>query len=902
VIRVRRGSTVQRAGLRAGDVVRWWRRELPGAYFPDRGALSSVFAWGELLLEQVPRGTVRLRGTRRGLARSWTLPAGAPVPLAETGIRPVLPAAERRADREARRLAPGGDIDGAVALRLAVEKNLRSNGDRSLAAWFALEAARLLVAAERGDEADPLYRRLVAGYASSPPGYPAAAQLLREQADDLRDRELWNGAEAADRRALALDRALSPRKLAAARSLAGLAYTASGSAGTLDPEPFLQQAMALRRRWAPGSSEIADSWWDFGKNAAGQDDFSRAKGFYRHAVAAMERAAPRSLYLAEKLTSLGKAQYFTGDLEGAARSWQRALEIAQQLAPEDRWTAGLLQGFGDLELRRGDWRRAAELLERSLALCERLAIPPFAQTDVLSDLARAERELGRKAAGAAHACRAMEIFEGRRERAAANPETQLRWGEEFADYYRNCARARVDTGEPAVAFDVLERGRARTFLNLVAEGPRRPTELRGRRAAEWRSLDAEYDRIQAELAELRRREAAGARAPLREEGRLREIERRKREILTDGTAARPRYPPPLDLAGAAGTLDPGTLLLSFATAEDQTLLFAVQGGPGRRPAQAVFVLPAGYAEIGRKIEAFRRTVVEDRFHLDELKRQGTALYDLLLRPADSLIAASKRLVIVPDGPLHTLPFAALVRDGRFLAEDRPLHFATSATAYAELTKRRRAGGEAAALELLAFGDPSPGPAGSGAWAPLPAARREIGGIARLFPRSRVWLGPAATEERVKREAGRAALLHFAVHARIDPRLPSSSALVMSTPRRGEAGNGLLQAWEIIEDLHLDADLVTLSACDTALGANMGGEGLIGLTRAFQSAGARSVLATLWEISDAPSAALMQRFYAALRAGRSKDEALREAQVAQLRRAQGGEPFYWAAYQLYGDWR
>jgi CHAT domain-containing protein len=107
---------------------------------------------------------------------------------------------------------------------------------------------------------------------------------------------------------------------------------------------------------------------------------------------------------------------------------------------------------------------------------------------------------------------------------------------------------------------------------------------------------------------------------------------------------------------------------------------------------------------------------------------------------------------------------------------------------------------------------------------------------------------------------------------------------------------------IFESVRLDADLVTLSACDSALGKEMGGEGLVGLTRAFQFAGARSVLASLWSVSDVSTADLMTRFYGYLREGRSKDEALRAAQVDLIRSQDFAHPYYWAAFQLTGDWR
>ncbi len=189
--------------------------------------------------------------------------------------------------------------------------------------------------------------------------------------------------------------------------------------------------------------------------------------------------------------------------------------------------------------------------------------------------------------------------------------------------------------------------------------------------------------------------------------------------------------------------------------------------------------------------------------------------------------------------------------------------------------------------------------------PLPSARAEILEIAGLYPGARTFLGAEATEERAKSMGKDARYLHFACHGLLDERFPLNSALALSIPERPAEGqeNGLLQAWEVIESVRLDADLVTLSACDTALGKEMGGEGLVGLTRAFQFAGARTVLASLWSISDDSTAGFMKRFYGYLRSGKPKDEALRAAQIDQIRdRSGSSHPFHWAAFELFGDWR
>ncbi|MCP4662598.1 MAG: CHAT domain-containing protein [bacterium] len=197
--------------------------------------------------------------------------------------------------------------------------------------------------------------------------------------------------------------------------------------------------------------------------------------------------------------------------------------------------------------------------------------------------------------------------------------------------------------------------------------------------------------------------------------------------------------------------------------------------------------------------------------------------------------------------------------------------------------------------------------------PLPYTRIEVETIAGLFGSQpvRTYLGPEATEERAKAVGKDVRIVHFATHGLLNNDSPLNSALALTIPAEfsEDRENGLLQVWEIFERVRLDADLVVLSACRTAAGKEQFGEGLIGLSRAFQYAGARSVLATQWSVPDRTTAELMSRFYRHLLSGKTQDEALRAAQLelirGEVKTAMGdaaSAPFYWAAFQVIGDWQ
>ncbi len=256
----------------------------------------------------------------------------------------------------------------------------------------------------------------------------------------------------------------------------------------------------------------------------------------------------------------------------------------------------------------------------------------------------------------------------------------------------------------------------------------------------------------------------------------------------------------------------------------------------------------------------------------------------------------------------------------------------SATIYAELKQRKIKAGRG----IAAFGDPLyPKPSQDEAGITqsrsrggldhlqrLPHTAQEVQAIARAFPeQTRLYLQAEADEKNVKALGKGPGIIHLACHGWVDDRFPLESALAFSIPESFGVGdeNGILQAWEVFSDMRIDADLLVLSACETGLGKIEGTEGLNGLTRAFQFAGARTIIASYWNVEDQSTGALMARFYHYLEKGEAKVDALRLAQIDLIRQPLLSEkpsffglrrktverdvshPYYWAAFQLIGPW-
>jgi len=479
------------------------------------------------------------------------------------------------------------------------------------------------------------------------------------------------------------------------------------------------------------------------------------------------------------------------------------------------------------------------------------------------------------------------------------------------------------------AFEINERARARSLLDRLGEGRADIREgVDPALAGEERRLRLA---LNAKAFRHARLSAASART---EEGAAlgREIDAlgaALRDVRDQIRARSPRYalltqPPALGTAEIAAQLDADTVLLEYALGRERSYLWLV--GPDLFRA---YTLPP-QSEIESLAARFRASVSKDA-PVDE--EAASALSRILLAPVGDL-PAGRRLVIVAEGALQSLPMAALPLGGAPLVARHEVVMLPSASTLALLRSPKPRAASTKTVMVLA--DPVFDPldprvrtarrAASGVASAVDPTRAaldetiERGGLGRLLgsrreaasilSMARAGEGRQAVDFDASRalatggELARYRIVHFATHGVLDAARPELSGLVLSlVDREGRPDDGFLRMHDIY-NLPLAADLVVLSACQSGLGRDVRGEGLVGLTRAFMYAGTPRVVASLWKVDDRATAELMRRFYAAMLGPRAQPPAaaLRAAQLEMARDARWHAPYHWAGFVLQGEWR
>jgi len=692
-----------------------------------------------------------------------------------------------------------------------------------------------------------------------------------------------------------------------------------------------ERALVLRRQASDRLGEAATQR-AHGNALAGLGRSVEALEHYRQA-AEIYRAIANPRGEATTLVNMAAAQADLGELAGAEALAAEGLERSHQLG-DARGEAAARLVKARLAERRGDLEGAVAILGPALAQLEslrtRVAVEELRSTFLSSVEEYFELEidalvgLHRRRPGDGFGARALTASESARARALLDA-----LGE---------ARAGIRQGVDA---ELLARERRlREELNAKAG---RQAGLGGtpEAAAKASALGKEIERLSAELqgvdAEVRGKSPryAALVAP-----RVLTAEEIERELAGDDT-----------------------LLLELALGKERSYLFAVAAGslvihdlPARATVEAV---ARRFAEASRSPE-----------RAAEAAAAGAELAGIVLAPLAAELG-HHRIVVVPDGALHIVPWGALPTPGaaaRPLLADHELVVLPSASTLA-LLRREREGRARPPRELAVLADPvfdaqdprvraarrgaatvaanqesAAGGAGQGGpgegalGAPEPQrgshpstaaveagedtvrALRDRGALARLLGSRReaaailAFVKPGMGRKALDFEASRATatggdlagyrIVHFATHATLDDVHPELSGLVLSlVDEAGNAQDGFLRLHEIY-NLDLPADLIVLSACETALGKEVRGEGLLGFTRGFMYAGAPRVVSTLWRVDDRATAELMSRFYAAMLGPQRLPPAaaLRQAQLSLTAVPRWSAPYYWAGFVLQGDWR
>lgn len=898
------------------EAVRLRRQVVPGT-------LAEAALWFHL--GKLEQGRRQLGAAEEALQKALALQARqAPGSLVEANTYRELAAARTlqgnpaeaesfatRALERIRQLHPGSDDEAHALNKLAIAR--AQQGELQDAEELFRAAGEILRRVDPQGENLTYNRANLGGMAVERGDYARAEELFQE--------------------ALARLEKVAPESLEVAGLLNNLGNIARERYDLSAADAFYRRALALRQKLAPGSLDEARSLSTLAIVALDRKNVDEAERFARRAFEIRRERAPKTLDMATSLLTLGRIAQRREDFAAAEKFQRQALAVQREGAPGVAFEAQLVYAMGDLYMEMKDWPRAEKALKEALSLWQQRSPTGFREAHTGNRLGQLYEKTGRLREAETRYAAAVAAVEGHIGRVGGGEDSQASFLARFQGFYQDLIRVELARGEPALALQTQERSRGRALLRWLAQrdlafGGDVPAEL----SVKLRQVEQAYEKTQAAMA---RPAAPGRPAAGEVRARLFALRTERVGLMQKIAQASPRYaalkdPTPLDLGAIRKTLDPGTVWLSYGVLPEETLLFVVssKAAAGRPDGFTVLRLPVGKEVLEREVSIFRSLVLRPGGQgLDPaLVAAGQRLYRMLISPAAAEIANAERVLVSPDGPLHVLPFAALIRPGpspTFLIEEKPLHSVLSATVYAELRSHRRPAGPGNG-RVVAFADPviprqekSPSPTrgdradgSSSPWrlyrsglSPLPGGRAEAQVLASLYGSGlRAFEGAAATEAEAKKLGPGPRLIHFACHALLDSELPLDSALALA-PGKG-SDNGLLQAWEIFDQLRLDADLVTLSACSTGLGKSTAGEGLIGLTRAFQYAGARSVLASLWEVSDRSTAELMKRFYTALSAGRSKDVALAEAQRALLRsgNAKLAHPASWAGFELIGDWR
>jgi len=740
-----------------------------------------------------------------------------------------------------------------------------------------------------------------------------------------------------------------PARRAIALNNIGAAYTSLG-----EPEralDYLQQALEIMKRGTDRASEaqtLHNIGWAYNRLAK----YEQAQDYYNQALAMVQKIGNRSLE-GQSLDLLGVSYSDMGQPQKAVDLHQRSLEI-QRTTKNVRREMLSYGNLGHVYNLLGQPEKALDQYNQALAISRSIGDLNSA-AKYLEGRGRAQQKLGNLAAARKDVEESLSLIETVRARSesqslrtsylASKEEAYELYVDVLMQLHAKDPSARHD----AEALQASERGRARSLLEMLNEAPADIEQGVGvdlvKREREIRqAINAKAQRqiqLTAQNGNKQEIETFGK--------EIRALEDEYQQVQVAIRKASPAYaaltqPQPLGLKEIQQLLEPNTVLLEYSLGDERSYLWAVT-----QDSLKTFALPKG-EEIGKVARQVYQSLTarsvmksletaaqrEQRIaQADTQFQQSSAeLARMILAPAADEFG-TKRMVVIADGALQYVPFAALPMPGstRPLIVDHELVSLPSASSLA-IQRQTLANRKPAPKGVAVIADPvfsardsrfKSGTTaatadddtriiehvGNGSSGPLnvrrlPFTRQEADRILAVAPAGS---SLRAVDFRANRsiatsgELSNYRYVHFATHGYLDTSRAGLSAIVLSlVDEQGKPQDGFLRTHDIY-NLKLPAELVVLSACETGLGKEVKGEGLEGLTRGFMYAGARRVVVSLWNVNDKATAGLMQHLYVGmLKNKKTPAAALRAAQIEMLRVKQWQSPYYWAAFVMQGEWR
>jgi len=706
---------------------------------------------------------------------------------------------------------------------------------------------------------------------------------------------------------------------------------------------------------------LAQALTNLGAAYADLQDYDQALKIFSEALV-LHRVNGNRTGEGNTLKSLAATYGKLGDQEKALDYDRQALAILR--ATQDRrLLAETLRNMGSVSRKIGERQRAMEDLNEAFAISGPIG-DRRGEAESLGEIAHVELDQGDFKEARSHSDNALAVFDSLRS-TITNPKLRAWFSQAVRKVHEVNLQAlfRLHQQQPTAGYDAAallaaEKGRAQALLELLGE-----SQARIREGVDPVLLDRELSlrRTIAAKAQVQERLLAGKHSDEQAGAAAKELDELTRDYDQLQSAIReksPAYaaltmPVPLSLAGIQHeVVDNETLLLEYMLGEEKSLLFAVTPTslssfelPERKTIEAAARRVYYLITVRRQVvpgETLEQRTARLRRAEAEYPAAAARLSQMLLGPVAPQLGG-KRLLVVAEGVLQYVPFNALPEPQknssskpRLLIAGHEIVTAPSASVLSLLrsdaAQRRPADKQLAVLADPVFdgrdsrvsrGEKTPasspvptdaaadvlrsgGESGLQLFVRLRFSRQEAERIARFADGSRKLTAldfAASRTTAVSPELAQYRIVHFATHGLINNQHPELSGLVLSlVNEQGQEVDGFLRLYDIY-NLRLGADLVVLSACQTALGKEIAGEGLIGLTRGFVYAGVPRVVASLWQVDDRVTAELMENFYQAMLTRNERPAAaLRMAQLA-ISQARGWEsPFYWAAFTLQGEWR